>query len=54
MTELIDTAEKSKLDESKSEKVLKEEQLDRDAAEAAGKAGKTENRYDSNHDIFTK
>jgi hypothetical protein len=29
-------------------------QLDKDADEMAGRAGKAESQYDENHDIFTK
>jgi hypothetical protein len=29
-------------------------QLDKDANEMAGRAGKAENKYDESHDIFTK
>jgi hypothetical protein len=39
---------------AESEKLDEQEKLDRVANEAAEQAGKTEQRYDRAHDIFTK
>lgn len=38
----------------RTSKTGEDNKLDRGAEEAAGKAGKTEKRYDRDHDIFTK
>jgi hypothetical protein len=38
----------------RTEKTGQESRLDRTAEHAAEKAGKTEKRYDQEHDIFTK
>jgi hypothetical protein len=44
----------SSTDEFQTSKTGEDERLDRTAEEAAEKAGKTEKRYDQDHDIFTK
>jgi hypothetical protein len=44
----------SSTDEFHTSKTGEDERLDRTAEEAAEKAGKTEKRYDQDHDIFTK
>ena len=41
-------------DDSGDSKTVEEKELDRIADEAAERAEKTEQRYDSEHDIFTK
>jgi hypothetical protein len=44
----------SSLDEFHTSKTGEDKNLDRTAERAAEKAGKTEKRYDQDHDIFTK
>jgi hypothetical protein len=44
----------SSLDEFHTSKTGEDKKLDRLAEQAAEKAGKSEKRYDQNHDIFTK
>jgi hypothetical protein len=44
----------SSLDEFNTSKTGEDKKIDRAADQAAEKAGKTEKRYDQNHDIFTK
>jgi hypothetical protein len=41
-------------DPSKASETSEDKKLDHIADEAAERAGKTEQRYDENHDIFTK
>jgi hypothetical protein len=42
------------MEESRTAKTEQEKKIDRTAEQAAGKAGKTEKRYDEEHNIFTK
>jgi hypothetical protein len=44
----------SSTDEFHTSKTGEDKKLDRTAEQAAEKAGKTEKRYDQDHDIFTK
>jgi hypothetical protein len=44
----------SGLEEFSTSKTGEDKKIDRAADQAAEKAGKTEKRYDQNHDIFTK
>ena len=44
----------SSLEEFSTSKTGEDKKIDRAADQAAEKAGKTEKRYDQNHDIFTK
>lgn len=48
------TEKPQSLEESHDAKTGQDKQMDRTAEQAAEKAGKTEKRYDQNHDIFTK
>jgi hypothetical protein len=43
-----------KLEEFHTSKTGEDELVDRTAEEAAERAGRTEKRYDQDHDIFTK
>jgi hypothetical protein len=44
----------SRKDPAKGSEVTEDKKLDRIADDAAERAGKTEQRYDEDHDIFTK
>jgi hypothetical protein len=44
----------SSIEEFHSAKTGQDKKIDRTAEQAAEKAGKTEKRYDQDHDIFTK
>jgi hypothetical protein len=50
----IDNSDTPRPDNSKDAEIPADKRLDRAADEAAEKAGKTEQRYDRGHDIFTK
>ena len=54
MANQIDSQGTPKVDQSKALETPADERLDRTAEEAAEKAGRTEQRYDSSHGIFTK
>jgi len=54
MANEINSPETLKIDQSKASETAADERLDRAAEEAAQKAGRTEQRYDSSHGIFTK
>jgi hypothetical protein len=49
-----DIEKPSSTDEFNTSKTGQDNRIDRTAEEAAEKAGKTEKRYDQDHDIFTK
>lgn len=42
------------MEEFPTAKTVEDKKIDRTAEQAAEKAGKTERRYDQDHDIFTK
>jgi len=54
MPDQLESRETPKFDISKASETVAEKRLDRAAEESAEKAEKTEQRYDSEHDIFTK
>jgi hypothetical protein len=49
-----DSQKMLEVNESKTVETLADERLDREAEDSAGKAERTEQRYDKSHDIFTK
>lgn len=54
MTTQADNTNTPKQDSARPAETPDEKRLDRAADEAAEKAGKTEQRYDRDHNIFTK
>jgi len=54
MSTQTDSQENPKLDVSKTSETQAQKRLDRAAEEAAEKGEKTEQRYDRDHNIFTK
>jgi len=54
MPSQLESQEKPPFDISKASETVAERRLERAAEESAEKAEKTEQRYDSEHDIFTK
>jgi hypothetical protein len=54
MPDQLESHETPTFDISKASETLAEKRLDRAAEESAERAEKTEQRYDREHDIFTK
>lgn len=54
MADLGNTEKSSTMEEFHTSKTGDDNKLDRAAQEAAEKPGKTQERYDKDHDIFTK
>lgn len=54
MANQIDSQGTPKVDQTKASETAANERLDRAAEEAAENAGRTEQRYDSSHGVFTK
>jgi hypothetical protein len=54
MSKQTENRDTPQLDVKKNSQIAEEKGLDRAAEESAEKAEKTEQRYDSEHDIFTR
>lgn len=54
MPNLVDTPKTPNVDDHNTKETAARERLDRSAEDVAEQGEKTEQRYDENHDLFTK